>query len=801
MRRRDKKTFSLTNFFKPIINAASNLTGQILRHSLETTAGIEVEEHNPDAFLEKKGKDLTFYDTMLLDDRIKFVTDLKKKLILNVPNKIVPASEEKEDLEKAEFVQDVFDNLKTRFKDVLDNMMDAMIYGFKIGEIIWKSEDGKWKWDKVKFKHSIFFNFKYDKFKNMDKLLIGKFFGTPQQEIDVPTFNNKFLYFVWPYLKDDNMYGDSDLREIYTQWYAKFHIFRWRNVYLQNNGQPIPIVKFDKDKVSSGEKDEMKDLLENFQDQMYLLIPSLRDLKSGELRGKFEIDFRDTSTKKGTDVFDKAIDQIDKQITRKLLVPDKMGFTEDGAGSFAQSRKMFDILLMIVKDAQQRLEDTINPKIQQMIDFNWASTENYPTWEFEEIDKGIEKDMLELLLNSGVIDKREQWIRSFQGIPEITDKEKKEIEKEKEADFEKQQERMREQGGDDDTNGNSDDSKLPDRSKDGDKSGSKDDIPKGQGREFKTKNAPVNFKKIELQFDTFEDMFLTDFSILHEEQVQKLIKQVENKKIVETKNLKLLDELRIKKTDLKKLITSYYAKLYFTGKVDVVKEMKPRFKQAGFQDEITMKAVEFDDKWLDKEFINGLLADLGPLGVLTADDKTFLKSIRDRGFTDVKELEEKMTKITTQTVTSGIRNGLTGGAINAQIEQFLRDDKKRFAGVIARTNASTDYNNGRNNFFKSPSVDPFIEAFQYSSIIDNATTQFCAQHDGQIIKKGDPEVSVINPPNHFQCRSLLIAIMLNENELEGSFYEGYQENKTDFPDWGTRVNKDNRLPAKGFGGV
>ena len=119
--------------------------------------------------------------------------------------------------------------------------------------------------------------------------------------------------------------------------------------------------------------------------------------------------------------------------------------------------------------------------------------------------------------------------------------------------------------------------------------------------------------------------------------------------------------------------------------------------------------------------------------------------------------------------------------------------------MIIPTHAQT--NTGRMNLFNSDSIKSFIEAFQYNAIIDNNTTEFCAQHDGQVILKSDPQFESINPPNHFNCRSMLSPIMVDENEVSGSFFSGYKENKTDFPDWGTSVTKDNRTPAKGFGGA
>ncbi len=784
--------------FKVVSGMSSgfNFKGFVKQFDLDISAGIEAPMINPDKFLEDKNEDLTVYDTMIkTDDTINGAINLKKKLILNVDNSVIPASEEKEDIEKADFVRENMDALKNpTFKDCLDNMLDAMYYGFKCAEMVWKN-DGMLRWGKWKFMHPIYFDFEYDDFKNLKSVKVGRNFGR-EAPVTPKEFDQKFLYFVWPYLKDGNYYGQSDLSAAYIQYYAKTHIYHYRNVYLQNYGYPMPIVKYDADKMKSGELVDLKKLLDNFQDKSYMLIPSIRSAQSGELIGKIEAEFRDIGTSKGTSGHDDAIKAINKEIRRLILFPDKLGFTDDDkAGAFAMSKKMFDILVMIIRDAHERLENTINGKVRQLVDLNFANTENYPIWKFEEIDEGIEKEMLNLLFTEGVIDKREKWIRSHIGVPELSEKEKEEIEKSKEEDLKKQQELIKQQGdnknnGDDPDNNNDPDNNPPNGN---DKSGK-------EKKNFKSDPAnPTKFDKIEKQFTTWENQFVTEFDDIHKEQSDRLVKQIQNKKIIENDDLKGLRSLRIKKKDFKDLFSNHFSKVYLNGKGDGITEINGRLKKAGKTD-FKMLKVDVDTQWLDKDFVKNFLAEFGTLATITQDDRTFFKNIRDKALIDTGLVEERMVKIAEQTTISGLRNGLPGKTIISQIEQFLSEDRKKHALTIARTTASDDYNTGRMNFFNGDGVAPFIESFQYNAIIDDATTQFCEQHDGQVILKSDPQFESINPPNHFNCRSLLSPILADEDELKGSFFEGYKTNKKDFPEWGTRVAKDERTPAPGFGG-
>ena len=54
-------------------------TQQILTKTLDFSAGLETQLENPDILLENKSKDLTFYDTLMNDDKIKSSIELKKR--------------------------------------------------------------------------------------------------------------------------------------------------------------------------------------------------------------------------------------------------------------------------------------------------------------------------------------------------------------------------------------------------------------------------------------------------------------------------------------------------------------------------------------------------------------------------------------------------------------------------------------------------------------------------------------------------------------------------------------------------
>jgi SPP1 gp7 family putative phage head morphogenesis protein len=537
---------------------------------------------------------------------------------------------------------------------------------------------------------------------------------------------------------------------------------------------------------------------------MRVKIPSKRDPASGELMGKIEVDWRDIGSEHGAEQFTSTLDALAKDIRRKLLFPDKLGFTTDNTGALSQSEVFWKLFLKVVKKIHGRLEDIYNPKIKQLVDINFPNVEKYPKFKFNEIDHEIEYEMLNMLLDKGVIDKRESWIRGKVDIPQLDDKEQEEIDAAKEEDIKKQQEQFAAEakvnggfGNGNNVSNNSFGNGGNDAGKRGNRSSN---IQDKKPKQFKA-TRPESFQKVKDQFDSNENDFILEYDRIHKEQSDRIIRAVKSKKIVENKDLKAVNKLSVQHKEFKQLFSTYYSKLYFEGKRDAANEFKAKAGKMKLEFKNGKYTFQLDDElqWLDRAWIERFLKDVGALGTLTKEDRKYLTDLRDRSFRITGETSERILKAARQVIDNGIRGNLTTAGVVGQLQEVLSEDRKRFALTIARTNASDAYNSGRMNEFLSPEIEPFVEAFQYNAILDNSTTAFCAAHDGQIIKKSDPELSTIVPPNHFNCRSLLTSVLIGQDELI-----------EDSPEWGENKNIDGeefdmnkksvRKPADGFGG-
>jgi intein/homing endonuclease len=477
---------------------------------------------------------------------------------------------------------------------------------------------------------------------------------------------------------------------------------------LQNYGQPIPIITADSKNVTDAEKNEMTDYVEHLQDNMYLYLPGDRpkNKKSGDysekILSKFQVDLLEVKHENGTDQYERTIDQLDRQISRKMLIPDKMGFTSDKSGARAQAQVELDVLKMVIKDLHGRLEDVANEIIIQLTDLNFPGVEEYTTWQFEKVDEKIEQEMLKVLLDKDVIDKREAWIRTYTGIPTLSEEEQIEIDKQKEEDRKKAlaDDQARQPAFGAPVNG----------------------IPFGPPKadtgpqKQKLKNT-VDYKKIEEQYDTAEADFVRDFTRVHKVSSESLIRQIERKKIIENKDLSAIKKLGVNKRNFLKLMSLYYAKLYIEGKASAIEEIKGRIPTNMAVERSYLDGID----WLDRTWIDKYLSEYGELGIISAADNAYLATIRDRSFFVTGDIEQRMLKDVHDFIVSGLDNGLTAKTIISQIDSALAADRKKYAITIARTNASTAFNTGRMNFFTSDNIRPLIEAYQYSAIIDNVT--------------------------------------------------------------------------------
>lgn len=108
--------------------------------------------------------------------------------------------------------------------------------------------------------------------------------------------------------------------------------------------------------------------------------------------------------------------------------------------------------------------------------------------------------------------------------------------------------------------------------------------------------------------------------------------------------------------------------------------------------------------------------------------------------------------------------------LEAEISTLFED---RFSDArlenIARTEFSKAYNAGRNDLITSPEVAGIVEGVQYSAVMDDRTTDYCAAWDGVVVPIADTDTIARNgPPAHYQCRSMWVPVTIFDEDIKAT---------------------------------
>lgn len=80
-----------------------------------------------------------------------------------------------------------------------------------------------------------------------------------------------------------------------------------------------------------------------------------------------------------------------------------------------------------------------------------------------------------------------------------------------------------------------------------------------------------------------------------------------------------------------------------------------------------------------------------------------------------------------------------------------------------KTNSFEAINEARFSFFTDPGLDGFVQALEYSAILDERTTRICQHLDERQYAADSNVWDRYRPPNHFNCRSLLIPVTVRDS--------------------------------------
>jgi SPP1 gp7 family putative phage head morphogenesis protein len=580
-----------------------------------------------------------------------------------------------------------------------------MDYGFSLTEIVFKEESGRIVLDKLKTRAPHSFDIEQDEYGNIINII--QYVTDQELNID-PT---KFIHYAYQE-EFGNPYGKSDLNMgVYRAYWSKSNTIKFLNIYLERHGMPLGIGKYP----TGGDASlgDFKKIGKNLQAKTFVTMPE-----------NYSIEFLEAT--QSTDAYDKAIDKYNLMIARSLLVPDLMGFSgsETSGGAYALGQQQAEIFFNVIDYIRRQIERLITDKIvKPLVLYNFGDKE--AIFKFTVVDDNRKDEQLKLWLEAvktGKIPTTNDSINWFLmniEAPEISEEELNRIEEEKKEQAaaiqgvgdpeEKKKEEKKEEGKEE---------KKEEKKED------KKEFTTNLSREKTIYEKEINFTEIENEIDAIEDKSIDELADLFELSINATIDEIRRKKIIERKKFDLIENLNLKhkiriESKIKQMLTVSYKKGNNSARQ--------------FADEILLDDEDIAS-WIDQQ--SSFIIDKEEANIIGK-----VRAALSEGIRAGDSVRDIITTITTILGDYGI-------AHPQRIELFVR------------TNVLAAYNEGRAQQFSK--LDN-IQAYQYSAIMDGRTSAVCTALDKKIFQKS--ELSYYNPPNHFNCRSIIIPIFADE-EIE-----------------------------------
>lgn len=680
--------------------------------------------YNPDPLVMK---DYTYglYEEMLEDDQVDVALKLKKDLVVGSGWHIV---HEDDDI-KMELEELLSDEPERAFSEILQDICQAYEFGFSLAEKIFKTtQDGLLTIKDIKPRHPSSWLIHTDDHGNVSRYEQRG----PQGSIDVDP--NALIH----YINNDkfqNPYGKSDLFSAYQAWITKRHITRFYAIFLENAAGPKPVAKYDR-KAPTGVVNDIFNVIKNFQTKTAMAIPK-----------DFEVEFLEA--KGNGEAYIKGINLFNMFIGRALFIPDLLGFSgsETGGGSFSLGKEQIGLFFKHIFRRREALERIVDKHIiRPMCIYNYGVMDKYPKFKFNPLS------------DEDATKQAEMWIKGVQGVgwkptPEEVNHFRNLVKFPQSDDVEMKAELMAEQLSGKPLDGEDSEGEEP---KESDSiSDESPDSKEDKKKEFALKtdslkgsyHKKVDFKLADQLLKSTVSKIKQEVAPIVDDIFEDLYDQLQKKKIIQTQDLDRADSIQLK----------YLKRLQLVFK----KQLRRIYQDAEAMAKNEVKKSDFAANVPHDEFLEFL-------------DKETYKYIGDYSYEITKKAKNELIK--------AIKDGKPLSTVINVLDDEGRKLSETSLERYARTKTTEVFNRGRMAYFDSTGV---VEAYQFSAILDDVTSDICGNLNGLTFPKGEAPI----PPLHFNCRSVLIPI---------TRFEEWSEDKT--TNDGTSVNKflEKNVTDKGF---
>jgi len=690
------------------------MTKAIGSSGTEIFSGIISEDYN--TLLEFPQSVDAFDEMRKGDASVKAILQAVKLPIINGTYFVTPASEDARDIEIAEFVEfALFEHLV--WKNFLRHMLVAFDFGFMCFEKVYMKMDDKILFRKIapRLPKSVqsWLTDKKDggdaDNPGIEQQILNDLRGKDSAIVKIPSAK---VFRITIDQEGDNYQGISLLRSAYKHWYFKENMYKIQALGAERTGVGIPVARrTENTPIQTSEKSEVEKSLKELRanEKQYMIEP-------------FGWEFRFETAGSAFD-FDGAIRHHDRQITKSVLAQ----FLELGVNKGALSQGKADqelFLKAVTAHAEMILENVNRQLVRELVDFNFDGVEQYPLIEVS----GIEQENIALLTDSvnklaqkGFVtpdDQTEKALRRILDLPEMEE----DVERvrntptEKKPEVENPEKKKREVDKDEEKEQIDKEKKKIEKS-DQKKKLADDFIP---FRKLTLAEEKIDVKKMRKFMDRSEAVKIA-LSSKTSKKLQKELKKNSEKFIEDGKFPAISPEMNTEKAELKKNLRTALNTDFEFGKTEAASELNAKGRVKTPASARAVSKVQ-SDAFVDKHF---------------------------------QDLHNEAKLVSTESLKKGASKSGVASAVGASIASTADRQIGLFSSIST---------NGQINSGIGTSYDQFgnlIWGYQYSSILDDRTSNVCLSLDGRVTRKRN---QLPQPPVHAFCRSRIVAVRKDQEE-------------------------------------
>lgn len=331
-------------------------------HSIDFLSTVLNTLPNPDPVLKKKNVDVQVYEALLYDSRVKAVVGSRKAPVKAMEWDIVGEGVDESVLD---FYRMIFQQYN--MTDLIGEILDAFLYGYKPLEIIWSNVDGAMIPTGFIPKPSRWFRF------NDYNELVMLTTNHPYGETLPP---NKFLTAKYE-ASYANPYGIAVLSGCFWPVTFRQNGMKFWTIFLEKYGSPF-LLAHAEEGAQEDRINEVANMLDNMVSDAIAVVPK-----------NYEVQILEAKEGKGAESsFHKTyLDFFDQEIAMAVLSTNLS--TEVSGGSFAASQSHMTVRDDIIEGDQSIVEDLFTQLIKIVHGFNFLDI-NFPQFKLfseEKVDK------------------------------------------------------------------------------------------------------------------------------------------------------------------------------------------------------------------------------------------------------------------------------------------------------------------------------------------------------------------------------------------------------------------------------